>query len=216
MKKIAVILSGCGQMDGSEIHEATLSLYALAKHGFEYSCFAPDIEQYHVINHLTGEVVQEKRNVLVESARIARGKIKSLHNYNAADFDGILLPGGYGAAKNLSSYAFEGIGLKVQAQVETAVFETYKACKPIVALCIAPVIVAKVLGANVTIGTDHATANHIMQIGGHNTPCRAVEIAYDNENKIITTPCYMEAKNIAEVGIGIENAIIKLKELMTD
>jgi len=213
MKRIAVILSGCGQLDGSEIHEATLSLYALSKHGFDYHCFAPDIDQYHVINHFTREVVPEKRNVLIESARIARGNIKPLSDYNASNFDGLLLPGGYGAAKNLCSYAVEGENFSVNSQVENALLQTYKAGKPIVALCIAPVIIAKVLKADVTIGTDAVTSGHIMHVGVKNKPCNATGYYYDTDKNIITTPCYMEAKSIAEVGAGIENAVLKLKEI---
>jgi enhancing lycopene biosynthesis protein 2 len=131
MKKIAVLLSGSGVYDGSEIHEATLSLYALSKNELDYQCFAPDKEQYHVINHLTGEVSNETRNVLVESARIARGNIKALSELKVEEFDGILLPGGFGAAKNLSSYAYEGEKYSVDLEVENVLKAFHAAKKPI-------------------------------------------------------------------------------------
>jgi enhancing lycopene biosynthesis protein 2 len=206
-KKIAVILSGCGVYDGSEIHEATLTLYALAKNEVEYECFAPDINQHHVINHLTGKEMQEQRNVLIESARIARGKIKPLSEYKADNFDGIIFPGGFGAAKNLSTYAIDGPEMKVNADVERALIETHKLGKVIGALCISPTIVAKVLGAKVTIGTDINTALHITQMGGAHVNKEHFDIAIDEKNKIVTNPCYMNASNIYQVGIGAEAAV---------
>ena len=166
-KQTAVILSGCGVYDGSEIHESVLTLLAIAKQGAEYSIFAPDVEQHHVINHLKGEPADETRNVLVEAARIARGAIQPLSEYKAENFDALFLPGGFGAAKNLSSVAFDGPGCSVEAETERAVKETYAANKPIGALCIAPAVITKILGeVTVTIGQDEGTAQAIEAMGG--------------------------------------------------
>ncbi|GAI95353.1 unnamed protein product, partial [marine sediment metagenome] len=139
-KKFAVVLSGSGVFDGAEIHEATLTLYAIVKNGGTYEIFAPDIPQHHVVNHITGEEMNETRNVLIEAARIARGKIKPLSEFNEKDFDAIIFPGGFGAAKNLSSFAFDGVNCSVNKDVENSIKQMADAKKPIGALCISPVI----------------------------------------------------------------------------
>ncbi|HBY20190.1 MAG TPA: isoprenoid biosynthesis protein ElbB, partial [Clostridiales bacterium] len=158
MKKFAVILSGCGVFDGSEIHETTLTLLAIVKHNCEYEIFAPDIEQHHVINHITGEVMNEKRNVLIESARIARGKIKNISKLNVDDFDAIIFPGGFGVSKNLSTYAFDGHKMKVIPEVENLIKKMVEIKKPIAAMCISPVLLAKVIkDVALTIGQDDDT-----------------------------------------------------------
>ncbi|HBX51306.1 MAG: isoprenoid biosynthesis protein ElbB [Bacteroidetes bacterium RIFOXYA12_FULL_35_11] len=204
----AVVLSGCGVYDGSEIHEATLTLLAISKHGSNYEIFAPDINQAHVVNHLTGEEMPETRNVLVESARIARGKIKNLKDFSAKDFDAIVFPGGFGAAKNLSNYAFDGEKTKVNPEVEKAVREMYALKKPIAALCIAPVIIAKILSnVKVTIGSDPATAADIQKFGAFHIITDYKGVAIDKENLIFTSPCYMIGTSIAEVAEGVENLI---------
>lgn len=207
MRKFAVILSGCGVYDGSEIHEATLALYALSKNGVDYECFAPDKNQHHVINHLNGKEMNETRNVLIESARIARGKIKPLTEYKAKNFDGVLFPGGFGAAKNLSTYAFDSTNMKVDPEVERVIIETHSEGKVIGALCIAPTLIAKVLGAKVTIGTDNNTAKHIEKLGGKHINKEAIDVAIDEKNKIVTNPCYMNAASIFQVGQGAEAAV---------
>ena len=195
----AVVLSGCGVYDGSEIHEATLTLLAISKHGSNYEIFAPDINQAHVVNHLTGEEMPETRNVLVESARIARGKIKNLKDFSAK---------GFGAAKNLSNYAFDGEKTKVNPEVEKAVREMYALKKPIAALCIAPVIIAKILSnVKVTIGSDPATAADIQKFGAFHIITDYKGVAIDKENLIFTSPCYMIGTSIAEVAEGVENLI---------
>jgi enhancing lycopene biosynthesis protein 2 len=214
MKKVAVILSGSGVKDGSEIHEAVLSLWALSKNGIAYECFAPNKNQYHVINHLTGEIEDDTRNVLVEAARIARGKISALTKLNVDDFDAVLLPGGFGAAKNLSSFAYEGENYSVDKEVERVVREFHSAKKPIVALCIAPMIIAKVLGAEVTIGSDKETAKIVEHVGAKHINKKVDEAAIDKNNLVITTPCYMLTDNIYEISIGIEEAIEFLKKMM--
>jgi enhancing lycopene biosynthesis protein 2 len=214
-KKIAVVLSGCGVFDGSEIHEATLTLLAISKLGGEYSIFAPNIEQYHVINHLTGTVMNEKRNVLIESARIARGKIQPLSLYKATAFDGLIFPGGFGAAKNLSTYAAEGEKMNVNPDVERAINETAKQSKPIGAFCIAPVLISKVLGNVIlTIGKDLDTANQLEKLGSTHVTTGHGEIAIDSKNKIVTTPCYMIDSTIAEIYDGIENAVRALFKMV--
>lgn len=207
-KKFAVILSGCGVYDGSEIHEAVLTLYAISKHHCTYEIFAPDIPQYHVVNHLTGAEMDETRNVLVESARIARGKIHPLRNFNAADFDALVLPGGFGAAKNLSDYAFKGSSLSVREEVTKAIKDMASQNKPIGALCIAPVILAKLFpGAELTIGQDTGTIKHLQELGAKHTNAGHGEIIIDKELRIVTTPCYMLDATIDQIGTGAENVI---------
>lgn len=207
MKKIAIVLSGCGVFDGSEIHEATLCLLALSKNEIDYECFAPDKDQFQVINHLTGEAVKEQRNILVESARIARGKIKPITELSSANFDGVIFPGGHGAAKNLSSYGYEGEEYSVDKDVERVIIDFHKAKKPIGALCIAPVLVAKVLGGKITIGNDKATAEILTKSGAEHIKTEYNEVAIDEKNLIVTTPCYMLADNIYEVYQGVEAAV---------
>ena len=208
MKKFAVVLSGSGVYDGAEIHEATLSMYAIVKQGASYDVFAPDVEQHHVINHLNGEEMDEKRNVLVEAARIARGNIKPLDKFDPADCDALLLPGGFGAAKNLSSFAFDGPDCTVQPDVEKAIKGMHAAGKPIAALCIAPVLLAKVLGeVKVTIGQDKGTAEAVKAMGATHGDTGHGEVLIDAENKLFTTPCYMLDANIMQIADGAENVV---------
>lgn len=214
MKKFAVVLSGSGVYDGSEIHEATLTLLAIARNGAQYECFAPDVDQAHVINHLTGQEMPERRNVLVEAARIARGKIRPLAEYQAGNFDGIIFPGGFGAAKNLSTFAFEGAACKIHSDVRFAVRETVNAGKPVGALCIAPVIIARILeNVKVTIGQDEETIKGIEQMGGTHQATTHGEVVVDERYKVITTPCYMLDATIVQIAEGAENIVRKLIEL---
>ena len=216
-KKVAVILSGCGVYDGSEIHEATLTMLAIARAGGEYTIFAPDMEQHHVINHLTGEEMPEKRNVLVEAARIARRKIQSLSDYQARDFDALMLPGGFGAAKNLCTFAFDGPDCNVHPEVERAIRETNAAGKPIGALCIAPVILAKVLGqGKITIGSDPETAKAITTLGGTHVVTTHAVVVTDEQLKIATTPCYMLDATIDQIAQGAENVVKAVFSMIKD
>ncbi len=155
-KKVAVILSGCGVYDGAEIHESVITLLRLSQRGAQVQCFAPNIAQHHVINHLTGEEMPESRNVLVESARIARGEIKDLREARAEDFDALIVPGGFGAAKNLSDFAIAGAQCQVQPDVLALARGFVDAGKPVGLICIAPAMAAKIYGAGVqcTIGND--------------------------------------------------------------
>ena len=207
-KNIAVILAGCGHQDAAEIHEATLTLLAIHKHGAEFQCYAPDINQHHVLNHITGQEMKEQRNVLIESARIARGKIAALATFSVEAADALVIPGGFGAAKNLCSYAFDGPKCTVNPDVARAVKSMHAAGKPIGALCIAPVILAKVLGdVELTIGQDAGTAENLAAMGAKHLPTGPGEIAIDKKNKIVSTPCYMLPSRIDQVAEGADKLI---------
>ncbi len=215
MKKIAVVLAGNGVYDGAEIHEAILTLLAIARQGAQYQCFAPDINQAHVVNHLTGEEMPETRNVLVEAARIARGNIKSLAEYKAEVFDAIIFPGGFGAAKNLCTFAFDGVDCTVNPDVESAIRSTIVAEKPIGALCISPVIIAKVLGdVEITIGNDEGTENAVETLGATHVSSTHGEIVFDEKYKVVTTPCYMLDATIDQIADGAEKVVQKILELV--
>ncbi|MBU2645121.1 isoprenoid biosynthesis glyoxalase ElbB [bacterium] len=218
MKKIGVILSGCGVFDGSEIHESVATLAALDKHGLQAVCLAPDIEQMHVINHYSQTVAEgESRNVLVESARIARGNIKPLQSDSMDDLDGLMLPGGFGAAKNLSDYAVNGNQMTVIPIVSEILQKAYQDKKPIAALCIAPVVLTKVLsGQNpiLTLGADGADAENINQMGGRHQATTHEEVVLDVKNRLVTGPCYMLDANIGQIMRGADAVVKKLKELL--
>ncbi|MGI0119472.1 isoprenoid biosynthesis glyoxalase ElbB [Zooshikella sp. RANM57] len=210
MKRVAVILSGCGVFDGAEIYESVLTLLHLDKANVHYQCFAPDIPQQHVINHLSGEVVEgETRQVLVEAARIARGDIKSLSALREGDFDALIFPGGFGAAKNLCSFATEGQAMQVQPEVLEVCQRFAKATKPVGLICIAPVLAAKIYGDKVkcTIGHDTATAEAINAMGAQHVPCNVDDVVIDEQHKLVTTPAYMLAQRINEASAGIEKLV---------
>lgn len=208
LKKFAVILSGNGVYDGSEIHEAVMSLYAIQLHECDYELFAPDMLQHHVINHYNGEEMHEQRNVLVEASRIARGQIKPLSEFSESKFDILLIPGGFGAAKNLSSFAFDGPECKVNPEVESAIISMHRAGKPIGALCIAPVILARVLGGiRVTIGTDPETSNALETMGASSIKTQQREIVIDQKNKLVTSPCYMLESSLIDIAEGAKNTV---------
>ena len=216
-KKIGVVLSGCGVYDGCEIHEAVFTLLAIDKNGAEAVCLAPEMELDEV-NHLTGEPTGAKRNVLVESARIARGKIRDIAAVKAADLDAIIFPGGFGAAKNLCTFAFKGADATVQPEVARLLKEMAAAKKPIGAICIAPALIAATLGKEyspqVTIGTDAGTAAAINATGSRHTACPVTELVVDRENKIVSTPAYMLAERISEAANGIEKAVKAVIDLI--
>jgi len=214
-KKFAVILSGNGVFDGAEIHEATMTLYAIAKNNCKYDIFAPDITQHHVINHITGEEMNETRNVLIESARIARGQISSLAKFDAKNYDAIIFPGGFGVAKNMSDFAFKGADCLVNKEVEDAIISMHELKKPIGALCISPAIVAKVLkGVNVTIGEDENTATQIEKMGSKHSITNHGDVTVDETHKIFTTPCYMLNATIVNIADGAINVVSKMLEYM--
>lgn len=218
MKKVAVVLSGSGIFDGSEIHESVITLLALDRFGAEVSILAPDIPQMHVINHITGEEMNESRNVLIESARIARGDIKDLAKTNIEDYDAVIFPGGFGVVKNLSDFVIKGSDLTVNPIVEKFIVNGLNSHKVMGFICIAPVIAAKVsanidLHPEITIGTDKETAQKIEKIGAIHINSKVNEIVYDKKNKIVTTPAYMLGQSISEIAEGIEKLVKKVLEL---
>lgn len=209
MKTFAVLLSGCGVYDGSEIYETVCTLLALEKAGVKYQCVAPDIMQHHVINHLTGEPISEKRSVLIEAARLARGNVKSLADVSPEDFAGLFVPGGFGAAKNLSDFAFKGKDLTVEPSVLAFCKGFAQAGKPAGYICIAPTLVAKIYGpgVRVTIGNDADTAAAIEATGGEHRDCEVTACMTDPFNKVVTTPAFMLANNMLEAQAGIEKCV---------
>jgi len=209
MKKVGVVLSGCGVYDGAEIHESVLTLLALAKQGAEAVCFAPDINQVDVINHLSGEPMSETRNVLIEAARIARGNILPLAQANADELDALIVPGGFGAAKNLSTFASEGSECHVDSALQALAQRMHALGKPLGFMCIAPAMLPKIFDfpLRLTIGTDIDTAEVIEEMGGEHVPCPVDDIVVDEDNKIVTTPAYMVAQNIAEAATGIDKLV---------
>jgi enhancing lycopene biosynthesis protein 2 len=217
MKTVAVILSGCGVFDGSEIHESVLTLLALDKAGAKAICTAPDIPQYHVINHLTQQPVPgETRNVLVESARIARGKITPLAQLDVASVDAVILPGGFGAAKNLCTFALAGKDFTVHEQVANVLRKAHQLGKPIGLVCIAPAIAARLFGpekVEFTIGTDAGTAQALEASGAVHVNCNVFNAVVDRQRKIVTTPAYMLATRISEAEAGITKLVQAVLEM---
>ena len=217
MAKVAVILSGCGVYDGSEIHESVMTLFYLQRANFEIIYTAPNVDQFHVINHASSEETSQSRNVLAESARIARGPVLDLSDANPEDFDAVVLPGGFGAAKNLCTFAVKGLEAEVQPDVERFLVKAHQLGKPIGAICIAPIILALIASSlqtesklNLTIGKDPDTSVAIEKLGCEHTPKNVDEICVDEKNKIITTPAYMLGQNVVEIASGIENLVQKL------
>ncbi len=213
MKKVAIILSGSGVFDGSEIHEAVLTLLAVSQQGASYQCFAPNVNQMHVVNHLTGEVAEtDTRNVLVEAARIARGEIADVTTLNHEDFDALILPGGFGAAKNLCDFAVKGGEATMNADVLAACQQFAKASKPAGYMCIAPAMIPLVYGqgALATIGTDADTATGVTALGAEHVNCAVEDIVVDEHNKVVSTPAYMLAENISQAAEGISKLVSKV------
>jgi enhancing lycopene biosynthesis protein 2 len=217
-KQVGVVLSGCGVFDGSEIHEAVLTLLFLDRAGAQAVCMAPDIRQYHVINHLTNEQTDESRNVLVESARIARGNIRDIADVTASDIDALIFPGGFGAAKNLSDFAFKGPQSTVQPDVKRLIRDIAAAGKPIGAICIAPATLTRALSDKhpaVTIGNDMGTAAGIETMGGKHHVCSVDMIHVDAANKLVTTPAYMLGPGIKDVALGIEKLVLQIMSMIS-
>lgn len=215
--KFAVILSGCGRADGSEIHEATCALLAIDCQNCPYQCFAPDMEQAAVVNHLTGKITGEKRNVLIEAARIARGNIKSLEEFCPDDFDAVVFPGGIGAVINWCDFAESGVSCSVETSVRKAIWDSYKKGLVIGAMCIAPVVIAKVLGGegvHVTVGNDRGVADSISRTGAVHEERDSVGVCVDELHKVVTTPAYMLASSIKEVCEGADNMVKAMLKLL--
>jgi len=218
MTKVLVVLSGCGVSDGSEIHEAVSTLIHLDRAGAKYTLAAPDRPQTRVFNHLKGEdEANESRNVLVESARIARGDIECLCNIKGADFDAVIFPGGFGAALNLCTFAAEGAACTVDDEVKRVILEAHTAGKVLGFICIAPAVAAAVLGPNhhpkLTIGTDPGTAEALNATGAVHVDTDPTGICIDEKNKLVTTPAYMSCPSPAPVYEGIGNLVNKVLEL---
>lgn len=215
MKKVGVVLSGCGVYDGAEIHEAVLTLLALDRAGAQAVCFAPDKPQLHVINHLSGDEMPERRNVLVESARLARGQVQPLAQADAAQLDALIVPGGFGAAKNLSNFAAAGAECQVDEDLARLTQQMHKANKPIGFMCIAPALLPKLLDRQVrlTIGNDPDLGEVIDAMGGEPVICPVDDIVVDIEHKVVTTPAYMLAQSIAEAVGGIDKLVSRVLDL---
>jgi enhancing lycopene biosynthesis protein 2 len=213
MKNFAVILCGCGVSDGSEIHEAVMTLLAIERHSCRYSVFAPDEDQYHVMNMFTKEEMPEKRNMLVEAARIARGNILSLSELDLNQFDALILPGGFGVAKNLCTYAFDGANATVYPPLAEIIKAAHQKQLPVGALCISPVILAKVLGnITITVGNDPATIANVEQMGATHVNTQEGEVIADKANRVFTTPCYMLPATIADIADSADNLIRTILE----
>lgn len=227
--KVAVLLAGSGVYDGSEIQEAVLTLFALAHQGLEAVCIAPNVDQYHVINHLTGEVVEETRNVLVEAARIARGDVTDIQTFDSTSVDALVIPGGFGAAKNLNQWAISGPEGAINRDVRNLIVDFVKAGKPIAGLCMGPTVIAKALEgtdvhASLTVGSTEAASPYDIQgisdgmssIGAMASMATVEEVIVDYTNKIVTAPCYMMEAGIKEVGDNIHMAIAELAKLLAE
>jgi enhancing lycopene biosynthesis protein 2 len=225
--KIAVLLSGCGVYDGAEIHESVLTLLALDKAGVETFCIAPDVEQSHVVNHLDGSEMKERRNILIEAARIARGNVRALSTVNLSEFDGLAIPGGFGVAKNFTKWAFSGPDGEIMPEIKHFLSECIRGGKPIAALCMSPVVLAKALeGTEVklklTVGNLEEASPYdiggisagISKTGAIPNMCGKTDLIFDDLNNIVTSPCYMMEASISEVYEGIEKTMSKLVEMV--
>ncbi len=220
MPKVGVVLSGCGYLDGAEIQEAVITMLALDRAGAEMVFMAPNIEQLHTVNHQTGEEMGGiSRNVLVESARITRGNVHDITTVNPDDLDALIFPGGFGVAKNLCDYAMVGASCSVNPGVEALAVAVHEAGKPIGVICIAPAMMAKIMGkrgtkVDLTIGSDAGTGADIETMGGHPVTCPVQEMVVDKEHKIVSTPAYMEARRISEAAEGIEKLVQEVLNLI--
>lgn len=214
--RVGVVLGGCGFKDGAEVHESVLTLLALDRAGAEVHCFAPDMPQAQVVNHLTGKPEAGTRNVLVESARIARGAIRDVAQADPARLDALVLPGGFGAALNLSTFATQGEKAHVEPGTARLVRAMHAAGKPIGAICIAPAVIALLLGAEhptLTVGTDRGTAARLEACGARHQDCPVEGFVVDRERRIVSTPAYMLGPSIRHVAAGIEQCIAAVLEL---
>ena len=212
MTRVGVVLSGCGVNDGAEIHESVITMLALDRAGADIVFMAPNIDQLHVINHYTGSEMDESRNVLMESARIARGKIRDMAEVHASDVDALIFPGGFGVSKNLCDYAMAGTDCSVNPDVKRLATDVHKAGKPIGIICIAPAMFAKIMqgtgdSVEMTIGTDEQTSSDINSMGSNHITCSVEDIVIDKKNKVVSTPAYMLDQRISEVAEGIEKLV---------
>ena len=217
--RFAVVLSGCGRADGSEIHEAVCALLCIENMGCTYQCFAPDIEQARVINHLNNQPMEEQRNVLIESARIARGNILNIEEFNTADFDGIIFPGGLGAVTNWCDFASKGTDCNINNSIYSVIRKCYEDKLVIGAMCIAPVLIAMVLAdkkVHFTLGAGGATAQKLEKLGAIHEEVGVREVCVDKENRVCSTPAYMLATNMLDVCQGAQNLIGAMCQLINE
>ena len=214
-KPVAVVISGCGVFDGAEITETVLLNTHLAKNGCEVQFFAPDQQQHHVINHITGEEMEEQRNVLVEAARIARGKVLPLSELNPDKFAGLAFPGGFGAAKTFSKFAFDGPEGEIDGVVKEKITAFHGLGKPILSLCITPVLLAKSIpGLKLTLGEGQGEQDALKAMGAEPAACPTKSHLVDTEHRVVTSPCYMHDATILEIDAGIEGATKAFRELL--
>lgn len=216
MAQVAVILAGCGFLDGAETNEVMLTLLHLEKEGHSYDCFAPDIDQHHVVVHQQGEEASETRNVLTEASRLVRGNISPLSELQADKYAALLVPGGYGVAKNLSSLAFDGPNCTVNAEFESSVKAFAQQSKPVGLICIAPALAGKFYpaGVEVTIGNDAGTIEALEAMGAKHVECAVDGIHVDEKNKLVSTPAYMLAENIMQAEQGIQKLVKQVAALI--
>jgi enhancing lycopene biosynthesis protein 2 len=209
--RVAVVLAGCGYLDGAEVHESVCTLLAIDRAGASYQVFAPDKGQHDVMDHLTKTPMSEKRNVLTEAARIARSNVKPLSTLQMSEYDAVVFPGGFGAAKNLVDYAGKGAACGIDPDVDRVLKEAHSLRKPIGAICISPVVVARALGADhhptLTIGLDEGTARDVEKLGAKHQGAAANAIVVDEENRVVSTPAYMSATRISEVWEGVSKLV---------
>ena len=217
MKKIAVLLSGCGVFDGSEIYETVITLLAIERNGASYQCFAPNKDQFHVIDHHAQQPVSETRNVLTEAARLARGNVKPLQDLKVNEFDALIIPGGFGAAKNFSDFAVKGADAAADQDVVAFCQQFAAANKPAGYMCIAPSLLPFVYGHGIqlTIGNDKDTAQALEQLGAKHINCAVSDIVVDEQHRVVTTPAYMLAGSLSEAASGIDKLVAKVLSLAT-
>ena len=227
MLKIGVLFSGCGVYDGAEIQEAVLAMLEIDRMGAEAVCIGIDAPQHHVVNHLNGEEMTESRNMMVEAARIARGNMIAIQEVVPADLDALVIPGGFGSAKNFTTWAFDGPNASIRPDVKLLLVNLVNIGKPIVALCVSPIVLAKAfegsaIHASMTIGSKHAASPYeiagfeagLQQTGAETADCSLGSVHIDQENKLITAPCYMMEARISEIHANIQAAFQALKSML--
>lgn len=220
MPTVGVVLSGCGYLDGAEIYEATLTLLSLDRRGIIYQCLAPDVPQMHVVNHKTGEATGESRNVLVEAARIARGKIEPLSDAWLEKLDAVIFPGGFGAAKNYCDFAVKGEGCTIHPLVESFMRNAVSTKKPLGVICISPVILARALKGlelhpQLTVGKTSGACQAVDNFGSRHNECAVTDCIVDHDLRIVSTPAFMYSARISEVAQGIDKLVEQIAAMVT-
>jgi enhancing lycopene biosynthesis protein 2 len=216
MGPVAIVLSGCGYKDGSEITEAVSLLIALSEKNIPYKIFAPSLKFSATFHR--GEGSAGDRNTLEESARIARGHVDDLNTLQPAAFEGLAFPGGFGAAVHLCNFASQGAKATVLPVVKKTIESFYNDQKPILAMCIAPALVSCVLGhhhVTVTIGNDADTAAELAKTGAVHENCAVDHFITDRDHRVVTTPAYMyDSATPIQVFTGVRKAVQEFLLLM--